>query len=53
MSIDFQIWDGTERSQFMSELKEVFSSVRLVKPEASRDSSAEMYILSKNPIVKE
>ncbi|KAF8357240.1 hypothetical protein PRIPAC_92235, partial [Pristionchus pacificus] len=48
-----KIWDGTERSQFMSELKEVFSSVRLVKPEASRDSSAEMYILSKNPIVKE
>ncbi|GMS88469.1 hypothetical protein PENTCL1PPCAC_10644, partial [Pristionchus entomophagus] len=46
-----KIWDGSERGDFMAELRRVFSSVRLVKPEASRDSSAEMYILSKNPIV--
>lgn len=42
-----KIWDGAERAQFMAELKAVFASVRLVKPEASRDSSAEMYILSR------
>ncbi|GMR41599.1 hypothetical protein PMAYCL1PPCAC_11794 [Pristionchus mayeri] len=46
-----KIWDGVERKEFMDELKRVFSSVRMVKPVASRDSSAEMYLLSRNPIV--
>ncbi|GMT18906.1 hypothetical protein PFISCL1PPCAC_10203, partial [Pristionchus fissidentatus] len=48
-----KIWDGSERSGLMADLRLAFSSVRLVKPEASRDSSAEMYILSRNPIKKE
>lgn len=40
-----KIWDGNERENLTSELQRLFVRVNNVKPDASRDDSAEMYIM--------
>lgn len=39
-----KIWDGSGRGEFVRELSDRFSMVKTVKPTASRDMSAEMYL---------
>lgn len=39
-----KLWDGDEREPYMEKLKLYFNYVKIVKPDASRDDSAEMYI---------
>lgn len=41
----FKIWDGDEREILVHDLEEHFARVKLIKPDASRDDSAEMYVV--------
>ncbi|KAM3724643.1 rRNA methyltransferase 2 [Dirofilaria immitis] len=41
-----KIWDGTRRDEFIERLKRDFGKVFIVKPKASRDHSAEIYLLA-------
>ena len=43
-----KLWQGSRQSYLESLLKRSFSSVKLVKPKASRDDSAEIYLLARN-----
>ncbi len=43
-----KIFRGVEFDQFVKSLKPYFSEVRIFKPQSSRDTSAEIYIVSKN-----
>ncbi|KAH3747534.1 hypothetical protein DPMN_181961 [Dreissena polymorpha] len=38
-------WDGAERDKVMSVMKRMFHSVQIVKPDACRSESAEIYLL--------
>ena len=41
-----KLWDGASRPRFEDVLKRLFGRVRMVKPEASRSDSAEIYLLA-------
>uniref|UniRef100_A0A915AQ53 rRNA methyltransferase 2, mitochondrial n=2 Tax=Parascaris univalens TaxID=6257 RepID=A0A915AQ53_PARUN len=41
-----KIWDGQRRVQLIESLKEYFHIVHNIKPDASRDHSAELYLLA-------
>ncbi|WXG42450.1 MAG: RlmE family RNA methyltransferase [Candidatus Freyarchaeum deiterrae] len=41
-------FQGSEYPKFLEEIRQYFSYVRTTKPEASRKTSAEMYIVAKN-----
>lgn len=41
-----KIWDGPRREEFIERLKRDFKQVYTVKPKASRDHSAEIYLLA-------
>lgn len=41
-----KIWDGPKRDEFIERLKKDFRRVYTVKPKASRDHSAEIYLLA-------
>uniref|UniRef100_A0A915DFK8 rRNA methyltransferase 2, mitochondrial n=1 Tax=Ditylenchus dipsaci TaxID=166011 RepID=A0A915DFK8_9BILA len=41
-----KLWDGPTKQEFMDDLKKHFNSVRVVKPAASKDHSAEIYLYS-------
>ncbi|VDK70607.1 unnamed protein product [Litomosoides sigmodontis] len=41
-----KIWDGQRREEFIEHLKQHFGRVHTVKPKASRDHSAEIYLLA-------
>nr|CRZ26116.1 Bm4120 [Brugia malayi] len=41
-----KIWDGPRREEFIERLKQDFRNVYTVKPKASRDHSAEIYLLA-------
>uniref|UniRef100_A0A915PXI3 EGF-like domain-containing protein n=1 Tax=Setaria digitata TaxID=48799 RepID=A0A915PXI3_9BILA len=41
-----KIWDGSRREEFTERLKQDFKKVYTVKPKASRDHSAEVYLLA-------
>ena len=39
-----KLWDGKRRDEFIELLKPRFDRVKILKPNASRDDSAEIYI---------
>ncbi|UCE09105.1 MAG: RlmE family RNA methyltransferase [Candidatus Thorarchaeota archaeon] len=45
-----KVFQGKGFQEFLSNVKRQFHSVRLVKPEASRRTSAEIYLLASGPI---
>ncbi|KAK0418125.1 hypothetical protein QR680_013384 [Steinernema hermaphroditum] len=46
-----KIWDGSERKHFAEELQRRFRNVSTIKPKASRNDSAELYLLATNKIL--
>ncbi|HUS79606.1 MAG TPA: RlmE family RNA methyltransferase [Patescibacteria group bacterium] len=42
-----KVFQGSEYEAYLSEVKEAFSLVRIVKPKASRKGSAEIYVVAK------
>ncbi len=44
-----KVFQGPDFQEFMKRTKERFSSVRLIKPDASRKTSAEIYLLAIGP----
>lgn len=44
----FKLWDGNERDGLIEELKKYFRHVRIVKPDASRGDSSEIYVMCRN-----
>jgi len=44
-----KVFQGAGFQQFLQETRNKFGSVRLVKPHASRQTSAEIYLLAANP----
>lgn len=48
-----KVFQGKGFQEFLLSLRPKFRSVRLVKPEASRRTSAEIYILAEGPLVAE
>ncbi|KAI6204002.1 hypothetical protein M3Y94_00622200 [Aphelenchoides besseyi] len=42
-----KIWDGRLRNKLAEEIAEVFGPVKILKPQASRDNSAELYLFSR------
>ncbi|PAV78286.1 hypothetical protein WR25_06728 [Diploscapter pachys] len=44
-----KLFDGQETQQFLNELRQRFSKIRILKPGASRESSSEIYIYCTNP----
>lgn len=42
-----KIWDGPMRDTFAKEIRDMFGRVRIAKPNASREHSAEVYLYSK------
>lgn len=43
-----QVWDGYRLKYFLTELKKAYKFVKIVKPEASRKESSEIYILAQD-----
>lgn len=43
-----KLWDGSRTSNFSNELSRLFEVVKMIKPNASRKESAEIYILARN-----
>ncbi|VDK58364.1 unnamed protein product [Anisakis simplex] len=43
-----KIWDGQRKSELIELLKTKFTNVANIKPNASRDHSAELYLLARN-----
>ncbi len=43
-----KVFQGPEYETYLSEVREVFASVKVVKPRASRKRSAEVYIVARN-----
>lgn len=43
-----KIWDGGRTRHFMNTLETVFKDVRIVKPDASRVNSAELFLLARD-----
>lgn len=43
-----KIWRGRRETDLCQDLKNLFENVRYVKPPASRDDSAEIYLLAQN-----
>ncbi|KAH7730211.1 ribosomal RNA methyltransferase [Aphelenchoides avenae] len=41
-----KLWDGPRRAEFMKDLQAHFRSVKVVKPDASREHSAELYLFA-------
>ncbi len=41
-------FQGSEHSKFVHEMKEMFETVTIVKPKASRKKSAEIYLVARN-----
>lgn len=41
----FKLFDGEDRDEFVKELKEVFSSVKILRPDATRKNSFEIYVI--------
>lgn len=41
-----KLWDGPRRTEFAKELQARFRTVRVFKPEASREHSAELYLFA-------
>ncbi|MHA1770931.1 MAG: SAM-dependent methyltransferase [Candidatus Thorarchaeota archaeon] len=44
-----KVFQGPGFQEFMQRVRNLFSSVRLIKPDASRRTSAEIYLLAENP----
>jgi 23S rRNA (uridine2552-2'-O)-methyltransferase len=44
-----KVFQGAGFQEFLKEIRTLFNSVRLVKPHASRKTSAEIYLLASNP----
>jgi 23S rRNA (uridine2552-2'-O)-methyltransferase len=44
-----KVFQGPGFQEFMQTVRKKFNSVRLIKPDASRKTSAEMYLLAKGP----
>ncbi len=44
-----KVFQGPGFQEFMQTVRERFNSVKLIKPDASRKTSAEMYLLAKGP----
>ncbi|MCF2137170.1 MAG: RlmE family RNA methyltransferase [Candidatus Thorarchaeota archaeon] len=44
-----KVFQGPGFQEFMQMVRNLFSSVRLIKPDASRRTSAEIYLLAENP----
>jgi 23S rRNA (uridine2552-2'-O)-methyltransferase len=47
-----KIFQGPGFQEFLTSVRTKFNSVKLIKPDASRKSSAEIYLLAKGPIRK-
>lgn len=47
-SLVIKVWSNGELHKFLEKVKDFYEVARLVKPEASRADSAEIYILGKN-----
>jgi 23S rRNA (uridine2552-2'-O)-methyltransferase len=43
----FKLFDGEDREEFISELKKYFSSIKIIRPDATRKSSFEIYVILK------
>jgi len=43
----FKLFDGQEREALVGDLKTLFSDVRVTRPDATRKSSFEIYIICK------
>lgn len=41
-----KIWDGVFKNYLIDKMKKDFKNVRTIKPEASRNESAEIYLLA-------
>ncbi|KAG8040442.1 hypothetical protein G9C98_002438 [Cotesia typhae] len=42
-----KLWDGSKSSQFEKDVARFYKSIRIVKPDATRDESTEKYILAR------
>jgi 23S rRNA (uridine2552-2'-O)-methyltransferase len=47
-----KVFQGKGFQEFITKIKSMFHSVKLIKPDASRKSSAEIYLLATGPIKK-
>ena len=47
-NVVLKVFDGREFPQFIKELEKSFVTVKIVKPEASRDRSKEVYVVCLN-----
>lgn len=47
-----KVFQGTGFQEFLASVRTKFNSVKLIKPDASRKSSAEIYLLARGPIRK-
>uniref|UniRef100_A0A0N5BJG2 rRNA methyltransferase 2, mitochondrial n=1 Tax=Strongyloides papillosus TaxID=174720 RepID=A0A0N5BJG2_STREA len=43
-----KLWEGEPRREFTEVLSEYFNNIKIVKPKASRDDSAELYVLGRD-----
>jgi 23S rRNA (uridine2552-2'-O)-methyltransferase len=43
----FKLFDGEDREEFIGELKKYFSSIKIIRPDATRKSSFEIYVILK------
>ena len=47
-----KVFQGPGFQEFLESVRSIFNSVRLIKPDASRKTSAEIYLLAIGPIMK-
>uniref|UniRef100_A0A0K0EYD4 rRNA methyltransferase 2, mitochondrial n=1 Tax=Strongyloides venezuelensis TaxID=75913 RepID=A0A0K0EYD4_STRVS len=43
-----KLWEGEPRKEFTQSLSKYFNNIKIVKPKASRDDSAELYVLGRD-----
>ena len=48
-----KVFQGSDFPKFVDDVKNFFNFVKLFKPQASRKKSAEIYLIAKNPTLKQ